>query len=423
MADPKTRDHKPPSHPRAEAERAALVVAFPRAAAAPVPLSGEALGRAWLEGLGVQDHEVSSRHARFSRVRGGGITVGDAGSHNGTYVDGLRLAAGETVPLNDGAVIRIGTTLLVYRERLRGPLTPAPPIGSMVGPYGLRSVALTLDAWKARPPANVLLLGETGTGKELLGEAVSLALGRGRPLALNVAAIPAGVFEAQLFGHTAGAFSDAKKASPGAVGAADGGSVFLDEIGELAIELQPKILRLLENREVQSVGAPRPHTVDVLIVAATHRALEPMVDAGLFRRDLLARLAAATVRIPPLRERAEDVFPILAALAEGRGEAFDVPTCEVEAVERLLLEAWPANVRDLAAFLARVKIRDPLPALHLWSVQAELGGPPSASASAQPLRRERVEEALRAAGGNESEAARLLGCSRGALRRFLSKTQ
>ncbi|MFO0551324.1 MAG: sigma 54-interacting transcriptional regulator [Polyangiaceae bacterium] len=421
MADPRTSDHRPPEGSADRVGRTAWIVAFPRAMALPLPPPNEPFGRAFFEAVGLADSEISGRHAKLLRPRGGGVFLADAGSRNGTWIDGARLAPGEEVRLTDGAVLRLGRTLLVHREKLRGPLTPSPPLGALVAPYGVREVESALTAFRARPPSNVLVIGETGTGKELLAAAISNALGRGAPVAINVAALPATTFEAQLFGHTRGAFSDAKVAAPGIIGAADGGAVFLDEIGELPLELQPKLLRLLENREIQPVGAERPRRVDVLLVAATNQPLDELVARGAFRRDLHARLAAAMVQLPPLRERREDVFAIAQALASAAGDPLDPAACEVEAIEHLLLQPWPSNVRELAATLARVRRVDSSLGLRLWSLGEELPRDSREVPSSGSLTRERADQALAAAGGNESEAARILGVSRGALRRFLAK--
>ncbi len=427
MAEPTTREHRPPARPEAGTTRPALVCAFPRSFAVPLP-SG-VVGRAWLETLKLPDPEVSGAHFSIVRLPGGTVQIKDAGSRNGTFVDGTRLAPAEGVQLEDGARIRVGGTLFVYRASFGGALNPSPELGAMIGPYGLRELASTVEAWSKRPPATVLILGETGTGKELAAELIAERLGRARPVAINMGAIAAGVFEAQLFGHTAGAFSDAKKASRGVFASADGGAVFLDEIGELPLELQPKLLRLLDNREIQPVGGERPLKVDVLTLAATHRQLDAMVDAGAFRRDLLTRLSMAVVRLPPLRQRPEDLFPILIGLAKARGELLAARDCEVEAVERLLLHDWPGNVRELAAIFARVRLQHPGEGLPLWAVDATLAptirgnaaATPQLPASVQSLTRANIDAALGKSGGNESEAARLLGVSRGALRRALGK--
>jgi DNA-binding NtrC family response regulator len=298
----------------------------------------------------------------------------------------------------------------------------------MIGPFGLREVATALAAIELMRPSNVLIRGETGTGKELAARAVAAALDRSAPyVAINVASIPSGVFEGQVFGHVAGAFSGAKKAGKGVVAAHDGGTVFFDEIGELSLDLQPKLLRLLENREIQPVGGERPITVDVALIAATHRDLEAMVEADRFREDLFARMAPVTLTLPPLRRRPEDVFAILAAIARRGGASLEPADVEVEAVERLLRDPWPTNVRGLHALWTRLQMTDPRPGLRAWAIREILGPAPEATAESPaspeptPLTRESVTEALAACEHNESRAARRLGVSRGKLRRFLAK--
>ena len=250
------------------------MAAFPRPAALAVPDSGAVIGRAWLGENGLADTEVSGQHLRVDR-RGGVLRVADAGSRNGTWVNGARLGPRDLVTLDDGAVVRVGRTLLVYRAELPGSFDPSPPVGGLVGPYGLRTVTEPLRGLARTRPGNVLVEGETGTGKELVARAAAAALGRATPFAaVNVAGLARGVFESQLFGHVAGAFSDARTASPGIVVAHEGGALFLDEIGELDLDLQVKLLRLLENREVLPVGAQRPVKVDIAVIAATNRDLE-----------------------------------------------------------------------------------------------------------------------------------------------------
>ncbi len=418
MAETSTHTHRAPAKRAARDERPALVMAFPISAAAPLP-AGEAVGRAWLSALGAPDTEVPGKHFVVTRQRGGGVQVADAISRNGTWVDGVMLGPKEVVTLTDGAIVRVGRSVFVYRERFRGPLAPSAPLGRMVGPYGLRAAAEVLEAWRARPPMNALVIGESGTGKELVAEELARVVGRPAPVPVNVGAVPASLFEGHLFGHVAGAFSDARKASRGVVLAADGGVVFLDEIGELSLELQPKLLRLLENREVQAVGAERPQKVDVVIVAATHQPLEARVEAGTFRRDLYARLATAVLELPPLRDRAEDLFAILQAVATARGETLSPASVEVEALERLMCEPLPGNVRELVALYGKLRLRDPEPGLRQWALSEELG--PAPPATGRALTREKVDAALAASGNNESEAARKLGISRPALRRFRAK--
>jgi transcriptional regulator with PAS, ATPase and Fis domain len=229
-----------------------------------------------------------------------------------------------------------------------------------------------------------------------------------------VAGIAAGVFESQLFGYVPGAYSGSGRGSPGILAAHAGGAVFLDEIGELALDLQAKLLRAIENGEIVPVGATKPVRVDVRIVTATNRPLEAMVAAGRFRGDLLARFLSAQLEIPPLRERVEDVPTIAAELLRRRGVALPPEAIEVEAVERLMLHPYPFNVRELAAALDRaIDVRTP--ALRLHDLERVLG---PAQAAPHALTRELVERTLTNAGGNETEAARQLGISRGKLRRF-----
>jgi transcriptional regulator with PAS, ATPase and Fis domain len=412
---PSTSLHRPPMRPDTERRRPALVCAFPRSAALALPDSGATVGRAWLDENGLGDNEVSGAHLRIDRA-GGVLRVADAGSRNGTWVNGTRLAPHELLPLDDGAVLRLGRTLFVARDALAGSFDPAPALDRLVGPFGLRSVASTLQALAKGAPKNVLIEGETGVGKELAARAIAAQLRPGAPFAaINVAGVARGVFESQMFGHRAGAFSDARAAAPGIVVAHDGGTLFLDEIGELDLDLQAKLLRLLENREVLAVGADRPVEVDVLIVAATNQNLEELVEAGTFRRDLHARLAMARIHLPALRERAEDIFDIACELSRRAGAPFGRDDVEVEAVERLLLMPWPSNVRELDAALAAIRRLDDAPGLRLWALEEVLGETP---ADKTALTRETVERAIEAAGGNVSAAAQQLGISRGKLLRL-----
>lgn len=416
---PSTAEHRAPKRPAGSVSRPALLAAFPRSAGLPLEL-GEPLGRDWLADHELADHEVSGRHIELAK-QGTTVRVRDVGSRNGMWLDGRPLLPDQWEELRDGSVLRLGSTLLVYREALTGPLAPAEPLGEMVGPYGLRAVANTLATLAEHPPSNVLVVGETGTGKELAARTVAEAFERGtRYAAVNVAGVAAGVFESQLFGHVAGAFSGAGRASKGIIATHEGGAVFLDELGELPLELQPKLLRLLENREILPVGANEPVRVDLLLVAATNRDLEEMVAQGSFRRDLLARLEGAVLELPPLRHRVEDIYAIARAMAPSVGMDLSPDACEVEAVERLLLDPWPSNVRGLASTLTKVRALDKERGLHLWSVDKVLGPVPS-SRREDGLTAERVQEALDACDGNESQTARALGISRGKLRRLLGK--
>lgn len=386
-----------------------------------MPDSGAVMGRSWLADRGLADKRVSTEHLRVDR-RGGELKVVDVGSRNGTWVNGRPIDEGQAVPLEDGDVVRLGRTLFVVRERLVGSLEPAEPLGELVGPYGLRSLASELQGLARQNPVNVLIEGETGSGKELCARAIAAALGREQRYGpVNVAGVAAGVFESQLFGHVAGAFSGSKGAAEGIVLAHDGGTVFLDEIGELPLALQAKLLRLLDNREVLAVGAERPVQVDVLLLAATNRSLEAMVEAGTFRSDLYARLSMAAVELPPLRERVEDIVAIAQALAERSGGALDPDEVEVEAVERLMLRPWPRNVRELRSVLEAAERVDPEPGLRLWALEKVLGDEEPDAPHRQALTDALVEVTIEECGGNVTEAARRLGVSRGKLLRFRKK--
>ena len=385
-----------------------------------LPDSGTVVGRTWLAERGLADTEVSGSHLRIDRA-GGVLRVADVGSRNGTWVNGSRLAPRDLTPLDDGAVLRLGRSIFVFREELQGSFEPAPPLHGLVGPHGLRPVAQQLEGLRRSHPRNVLVEGETGVGKELVARAVAASLGREAPFAaVNVAGVARSIFESQMFGHVAGAFSDARTASPGIVVAHDGGTLFLDEIGELDLDLQAKLLRLLENREVLPVGAQRPVHVDILVVAATNRDLGAMVERGAFRRDLLARLAMARIHVPALRDRCEDIFSVACELARRAGGKLEADQVEVEAIERLLLEPWPGNVRELDATLAAVRRLDPAPGLRHWAVVEVLG---EAKGHKHALTQEMVDAAVEAAGGNVTAAAEQLGVSRGKLLRFRKRAK
>jgi hypothetical protein len=415
-----TEDHPVPSLEGAVKPWDALVLAYPRPGAISMPVSGVLVGRHWLADHGIDDCQVSGQH--FVVRRRGALQIEDAGSRNGTWVNGHRLAPGERVGLEDGFVVRVGSTVLIVRTGFVGSPHPSPPVYGLVAPYGLRSVAEQLESFRFIKPSTVLVEGETGTGKELVARGVAEVLGRGACFVpVNVAAVPAGVFESQLFGYVKGAFSGAGTGAPGIVASHDGGAVFFDEIGELHLDLQPKLLRLIENREVFPVGAHRPRPVDVVIVAATNRDLGAMVAEGKFRQDLMARLAAAVVELPPLRERPEDLFAIATWLAEQRGRAFQPQLVEVEAVEHLVLHAWPGNVRELAAVIDRVQALAQAPALPLWAMRRVL--PSTTAHTPGVLTASHVQQVLASCGGNESQAARMLGVSRGKLRRFRAEPQ
>jgi DNA-binding NtrC family response regulator len=268
----------------------------------------------------------------------------------------------------------------------------------------------------------VLVTGESGTGKERVAEAIVGASRRAdRPFVrFNCAALSSELAEAELFGHAKGAFTGATRARPGLFREADGGTILLDEVGELAANAQAKLLRVVQEGEVRPVGEERARTVDVRVIAATHRELEEEVRRGRFREDLYYRLNVVHLAIPPLRERPEDV-PVLARHFLSRyAERFGVSPLRVDdaLLARLAARPWPGNVRELENAVERLVALSPPEALDL----SLLGGAEPAGAEdraplplkerMQAYERGLVVEALRAARGNRTEAARRLGISR-----------
>jgi len=277
----------------------------------------------------------------------------------------------------------------------------------------------------------VLLRGETGTGKELFASVIHAASGRreGPCVRVNCAALPEGLFEAELFGHARGAFTGATEAKKGYFQRAHGGTLVLDEVGELPLAVQAKMLRVLQEGEVQPVGASRVEAVDVRVVASTHRDLRAEVAAGRFREDLYYRLAVVEIVVPPLRERASDIPALVETFRARYAERFDLGVVRFlpGLVERLARRAYPGNVRELEnlciALLARAEPAEALDAAHLDRI--DLTRPVLATAptpGSGPLRdqvsafeAEVVRRALGAAGGNQSAAARALSVSRATL--------
>ncbi len=291
-----------------------------------------------------------------------------------------------------------------------------------------RAIEMVLRAAHVDTP--VLLLGESGTGKELLARALHAEGPRRtrRFVAVNCSAIPESLLESQLFGHRRGAFTDAREDRAGLFREADGGTILLDEIGDMAPALQSKLLRVLQEREIHPLGAPSPVPVDVRIVAATHRNLEELCESGAFRRDLYYRLNVISVRVPPLRERPEDVLPLVAHFLEKHGRRLDRAGCTmaVGTLDAIQRYQWPGNVRELEnvieralvlgrdAVITRADLPDPL---------RETGRPLAPGAapvrSLADVEREQIANALQLVQGNKAAAARALGIDRKTLYRKL----
>jgi transcriptional regulator with PAS, ATPase and Fis domain len=282
------------------------------------------------------------------RLDGPVAAIRDLGSRNGVFVNGERR---DDAPLLPGDVLRCGEWIaVVSHDGERDSFHAIAP--GWLGGAALASAVL--PAQRLPPDLPVILHGETGTGKEGAARAIHAWSGRQGPfLAVNCAALPSHLVEAELFGHKRGAFTGADKASPGLFRAAHGGTLFLDEILELPKDIQPKLLRVLEQHEVLPLGETRPVSVDARIVCATQESLVDAVADRRFRADLLARLDGYTVAIPPLRARREDVVPLfLAFLREHAGGR--PPAIEPRLAEALALYDWPLNVRELLLLTRRL---------------------------------------------------------------------
>ena len=389
--------------------------------------------------LAVEHRTVSRRHAELRwDPAAGRHFVRDLGSRNGTALHGQPLGP---VPrlVDDNAVLRLGDVLLIY-ERLRGAIEDSVLVDRGAVPGEALAIASLrgLLARAARDPSPVLLIGESGTGKERAAAEIHRLSGRRGPLlSLNCAALSAQLVESQLFGHQRGAFTGALQAQPGLLRAAEGGSLFLDELGELALDLQPKLLRALESGEILPVGATAPLRVDVRVIAATNRALAEEVEAGRFRRDLHARLALWELELPPLSRRRVDLLAWLerlaAAWAAERGVATPDLSCSPDAAAAILLHRWPTNLRGLQRLihaLAHRRERGPLrvEALPTWLIghvpEDSSKDPPTADEPPRELRprptRDELLAVLAAHAWNINAAARVYARDRKQVSRWIA---
>jgi DNA-binding NtrC family response regulator len=308
----------------------------------------------------IEDATVSRYHCEI-RIDDDGARAVDLQSRNGTFIDGVQVVEGF---LRGGSILRLGRAVIRFQFRNESnqlPLSDSSSFGFMVGGSVPMRTAFAMLERAARSDATVLLEGETGTGKGRAAESLHRASARsGHPfMVVDCGSIPANLLESELFGHEKGAFTGADSRRIGVFEEADGGTIFLDEIGEMPQELQPKLLRVLENREVRRVGSNGFRPVNVRVVAATNRDLRAEVNAGRFRSDLYFRLAVVRIELPPLRRRPEDIAMLVEAfLAQPGFEAHAEKLTAPDFVGQLQRAAWPGNVRELKNYLERCVVFD-----------------------------------------------------------------
>jgi transcriptional regulator with PAS, ATPase and Fis domain len=394
---------------------------------------------------------LSRRHLRLS-INNAKVFIEDLGSANGTQLIRHRSGSahgdtslrkhdepvprGTPVPLEDVDVIRIGALMLMVESSSADlPLRELDSDVVLLAP--VMKAAYEIATRAASSDISVLILGETGVGKEVLADTIHKRSRRadGPFLRINCAALSPTLLQSELFGYERGAFTGAKQAKAGLIEAANGGTLFQDEVGELPPAVQVNLLRVLETRSVLRVGATAPIAVDVRYITATHRDLSREIHAGNFRRDLFFRVSGLRIEVPPLRERPEEIQPLAELFLDkaARAARRKAPALSDEALTRLKEHHWPGNVRQLRNAMERAIIlcdgASILP-VHLTALDdlvefgdddSPQGAPPvSQLSSPQPTvgdnaEQERILEALEQHGGNQTQAARALGISRGTL--------
>jgi DNA-binding NtrC family response regulator len=409
------------------AQRPAILWTFPEYGQVTAPERRCVLGRGESCGARLEGTKISREHAEISPV-GSAFGIRDLNSRNGVWVNGQRV---EATALVNGDVLRLGEWVGCVVPGLTesasfGEIAP----GLLGGP---RLAAHLVPARKlAEKGIPLVIQGATGTGKERVARALHSWSGRpGEYVGVNCAAIPSDLAEAELFGHSKGAFTGAERARTGFFRQADRGTLLLDEFLELAPRTQAKLLRVLEENEVQPIGDNRSYPIDVLLLAATQQPLRDGVDAGQLRNDLVARLGVYTLHLPRLAERKEDVPPLfMHFIRDHRGAR--VPEVEAELIEWLCLQSWAQNVRELE-WLARamMALHDEIPLLttehlppqyrdEIVAAPRTLSGLPTNIVEDTELFH-RLKRALDENGGVVLRAAEALGITRQKAYRILDK--
>jgi two-component system, NtrC family, response regulator AtoC len=424
----------PPTHRRPERQvvRHELVVMSETSVhVVALPGTGElSVGRAADAAVRIDSADVSRCHA-ILRVRDGRFSIEDNGSANGCFVHGKRLPSTSAVDIAPGDAVHIGDFVLLVRavHDARPPIARPPSIAAagdvvVTSPAMMRIYALADPI--AKSDLSVLVLGETGVGKDVFARHLHDQSARavGAFVRLNCATLSEALLESELFGHVRGAFTGAVADKPGLFESAEGGTAFLDEIGDVSSGIQAKLLQVIETREVQRIGSVRPRAIDVRFIAATNRPLDTDAAAGRFRSDLYYRLAGFTVRIPPLRDRRDEIVPLAEGFVRRIASRMGIAPCAIDAPAAATLRAhgWPGNIRELRNTVERAVVlarggpitqqlleiaTEPSTPTVAVPVEPELGFSPTELAE-----REQLMAALIAASGNQSRAARALGISR-----------
>jgi len=306
-------------------------------------------------------------------------------------------------------------------------LSVPPPATDMVAGSALMQKVLKMVARVAPTDANVLIRGENGTGKELIAQALHRQSARADKVlvAVDLGAVAESLFESELFGHRQGAFTDADSDRAGRFQAADKGTLFLDEVGNLPPSLQTKLLRVLESREVVPLGSDQAIAIDVRLIAATNQPLEQLVEDGAFREDLLYRINTIEIVLPPLRQRLEDLPALVQHFMSLYARKYRLPekTTSAAALAALLAHHWPGNVRELSHAVERALILsdDEVLGVDDFSLVRIAGESKTESLNLEATERQMIAVALDQAGGNISRAAAALGITRAALYRRIEK--
>ncbi|CAN5586158.1 hypothetical protein BH09MYX1_BH09MYX1_24900 [soil metagenome] len=379
------------------------------------------------------DPTVSRFHCRVVRGRAS-WTLTDTGSLNGTRLEGVRVRDAD-LPSTGECRIEVGGSRIVLREGSAISTAETLDRANFGELYGtsvpMRKLFAVLER-VASSEANLLVEGESGTGKELATLEVVRRSSRARkPLVVvDCGAISSNLIESELFGHVRGAFTGADRDRVGAFEAADGGTVFLDEIGEMPLDLQPKLLRALEAREIRRIGETKSRKVDVRVVAATNRSLEREVNQGRFREDLYFRLSVVTVRMPSLRERIEDLEILVRAILEHLDALGEARLFTPEVMKNLSQYDWPGNVRELRNYVertivlqqaapARASSMPPLPGVS--SVDIEIPFRVAKEQIVDDFERAYLAKLIEWSGGNVSRAARKAQLDRMHLHRLVQR--